>query len=287
MKGLIPDITNLRESLMIRGPLHDESLLQTLEAELAAARHELNDHRRIHRTQMHLAARVHRSLLPHPVRHPRIDIETRYVPVDGVGGDYCQIVFLDDACYVTICDVAGHGIGPALLATRVSSEVRRLALDRRRPRDIVQRVNEFVLESFCDTDLYLSFFAARLDLQRRALVYSGAGHPGPLLIRRGGGPVEVLQSQNVLLGVSAQCLCDEPEHTRMLDPGDRLILYTDGLTETANAEGELLGGARLGELARLRAGDVLSLADSVMEVVEGFRAGPVRDDMTLIVAEMK
>ena len=79
------------------------------------------------RTQAHLrlAADVHRSLLPSPARTDRAEIAVRYEPLAGVGGDYCQVHFPGEhVCYVTMYDVTGHGIGAALLATRVSSEVR-------------------------------------------------------------------------------------------------------------------------------------------------------------------
>ena len=177
--------------------------IQQLEAELSAVKRELERRDQAWQGQLQIAARVHESLLPRPVRHPQIDIDTRYVPVDRVGGDYCQVLFPDESiCYVTMCDVAGHGVGPALLATRVSSEVRRLVLDRLRPMEIVQGLNAFIVDHFRDAELFLSFFAAKLDLTRRLLTYSGAGHPGPFLIREGSEPIEVLESQNLLVGVA-------------------------------------------------------------------------------------
>jgi serine phosphatase RsbU (regulator of sigma subunit) len=78
---------------------------------------------------LQLAAKVHRSLLPLPVQTDRIDVDVRYLPVEQVGGDYCQVRFpSEDVCYITMCDVTGHGIGAAWLATRVSSEVRHSVL---------------------------------------------------------------------------------------------------------------------------------------------------------------
>lgn len=267
----------------------DSLTIEQLETELDAVRRELTRREQMHQAHMQLAVRVHQSLLPRPVRHPRIEIDTRYVPADGIGGDYCQVLFPDEAtCYITICDVAGHGIGPALLATRVSSEVRRLAQDRRRPMEIVQELNEFVLNHFTDTELQLTFFAARLDLEHHTAVYSGAGHPGPLLIRRSDGAVKVLKSQNLLLGAAEHCLSEEPQHVAALRPGDRLVFYTDGLTETRDAHGRLLGEASLAEMAAsVCAGSVFEVAGCILDRIAGFRAGPIRDDMTLIIAEVK
>ena len=177
----------------------DPTKIQQLEAELAATKRELKRREQEWRRQLDIAARVHHSRLPCPVRHPRIDIDTRYVPLEKVGRDYCQVLFPSKSCcYVTMCDVSGHGVGPGLMATRVSSEVRRLVSGQLRPMDIVQGLNAFILEHFRDTGLMLSFFAAQLDLERGRLTYSGAGHPGPLLIRKGSSPIEALNSQNLL-----------------------------------------------------------------------------------------
>ena len=263
--------------------------VRQLERDLAEARKKLDEREQLWQMHLKIAARVHRSLLPQPVRHDRIDIDTRYIPVEGIGGDYCQVVFPDAAtCYVTICDVTGHGIGASLLATRVSSEVRRMILEARRPVAIVRDLNAFVFESFRDTELQLSFFAVRFRLDTGRITYSGAGHPAPLLIRRDAGSVELLESRNMLIGVAENCLRDEPECSVTLTPGDRILFYSDGVTETRDADGTMLGQERLAAiLAGAPPGSVFDLAEAVLEQVHLYRAGPPLDDMTLIVANYK
>ena len=136
--------------------------------------------------------------------------------------------------------------------------------------------------------MQLSFFAARLDLKQRIVTYSGAGHPGPLLIRQGVGPIERLASQNLLIGVAEHCLSNSPEKASHLNPGDRLLFFTDGLTETLGAHDELLGEAGLATIAASRcACNVFDMADCIIEKIGRFRLGAVRDDMTLIIAELK
>ncbi len=263
--------------------------IQQLEAELAAVKRELERRDQAWQAQLQIAARVHDSLLPRPVRHPQIDIDTRYVPVDRVGGDYCQVLFPDESsCYVKMCDVTGNGVGPALLATRVSSEVRRLVLDRLRPMEIVQGLNAFIVEHFRDAQLFLSFFAAKFDLTRGVLTYSGAGHPGPLLIHEGSAPTEVLESQNLLVGAAEQCLSDEPEGMQQLKPQDRVLFFTDGLTETMDPSGQMLGTEGLARMATITCdGGLFDMADCILERLAAFRSGPPQDDMTLIIAELK
>jgi serine phosphatase RsbU (regulator of sigma subunit) len=107
------------------------------------------------------------------------------------------------------------------------------------------------------------------------------------LIRRD-NTVEQLVSQNLVIGVLDDCLTSEPQHSASLGPGDRLVFYTDGLTETVNADGRLLGAAGLAEIARHAMPlDLFGTADYILDRVARFQHGPTTDDMTLIVAEIK
>ena len=260
-----------------------------LEAELTATKQELKQRKQAWQRQLQIAARVHASLLPKPIRHPQISVDVRYVPADTVGGDYCQVLFPSESlCYVTICDVTGHGVGPALLATRVSSEVRRLVFQQLRPMEIVQRLNAFVFEHFSETNLMLSFFAAQFDLTRGIPTYSGAGHPGPLLIRHGSAAAEILESQNLLIGAREECLSDHAEDAQSVHRGDRVLLFTDGLTETMDASRDMLGTAGLLRVARNAcAGSLFDMADGILAQVAAFRSGPPQDDITLVIAELE
>lgn len=264
--------------------------IAALERELDAARVQLRSH--IDRAKsldldLNLAAKVHRTLLPRPLRNDRIEVDVRYVPFEKVGGDYCQVRFFDkDACYITMCDVVGHGVQGALLATRVSSEVRHWIRKGLSPQNIVQLLNSFIYEHFAETDMFLTFLASRIDLERRQITWSGAGHPSPILIRSDGTTREQLPSQNLIIGVQEECLADEPEHTLSLNPGDRLIFHTDGLMETADSTHKQLGIDGLVSLATgAMSVELFDMADHILDQITEY--GPPTDDRTLIVAEFK
>lgn len=269
--------------------LAEPEFVDELRGEVLAANRALAVARKELASQLRNAAQVHQSLLPAPVRHPQIDVDVRYLPIDAVGGDYCQVRFpKPSTCYVTMCDVSGHGIGPSLLATRVSSEVRHFILDGLRPINIVRSLSEFIYEHFHDTKLFLSFVSAQIDLDHRTITYSGAGHPPLLLLRCRAGLVQPLESQNTLIGVKKDCLSEEPEHTRTLAAGDRLVFFTHGLTETTDMEGRQLGQEKLAQIAcDALSADIFDMADVMLDQVARFRYGPPKDDMTLIVAEIK
>lgn len=261
-----------------RDPLQEE--LDSARRELRECQHNLHDH-------LTLAAKVHQSFLPQSARHPRLNVSVAFVPVDGLGGDYCQTVFPNDReCYLTICDVTGHGIDAALLASRVSSEVRYLVFQHLRPCQIVSEINAFVWKYFRETSLQLSLFVAHLDLIEGRVTHSGAGHPAQLLIRQDGHSVEKLASQNMLIGVQQECMSGEPEDSATIEVGDHLMLFTDGLPETMRSDGQMLGDDQLIDLAMgshcRSAGD---MAACVLERVRAFGSEAQRDDMTLILAE--
>jgi len=262
--------------------------VQRLRREIRATRRELDVYRASLERELELAAKVHRSLLPDPIRDPRINVDVRYIPIEQVGGDYCQVRFADpETFFINICDVTGHGIGPALLATRVSSEVRYGILYGRSPREIVRCLNRFIYDHFDETDLYLSFVVARIDLWRRSITWCGAGHPSPLLIRGDGTSVEQLESRNPLIGIFKDVLDDEPEGTLELHCGDRLIFYTDGIFEVNDAEGRQLGTSGLARIAaESKSLDLFESADHILDRVAQFNHGPITDDRTLIVAEI-
>lgn len=269
------------------GHLKDRPNLDRLQEELDAARRQLQDFRHASQSHLKLAAKVHESFLPQPVRHPRLNISVAFVPVDGLGGDYCQTIFPNDLeCYLTICDVTGHGIDAALLASRVSSQVRYLVSQHLRPCQIVSEINAFVWKYFRETDLQLSLFVAHLNLMEGRVTHSGAGHPTQLLVRRDGRHVDKLVSQNMLIGVQQECMGVEPEHGSTIEVGDRLVLFTDGFPETNGGDGQMFGDERLIELA---AGSSCrsagNMAECILERVRAFGSEAQHDDLTLIMAE--
>lgn len=268
---------------------NDEPFLdRALEAIRAELRRQLLRDK-VHHLDLELGAKVQGTLLPKQLHHEKIDVDVVYRPFEEIGGDYCQVRIADEkTCYITMCDVTGHGVAAGLLATRVSSEVRHWIMERLAPKDIVELLNTFILDHFGDTGLYLSFIAAQIDLDRGRITWSSAGHPSPLLIRNNGKTVERLNSQNAWIGINSTILTTEPEHDLPLEKGDRLVFHTDGLTESLDREGRLLGIEGLERVALVAACmDLFEMADKILNDIARDFDGPITDDKTLIVAEIK
>ncbi len=277
------DTTRNVESKSIDEIMSDPGFVKELLDQASAAQQRIERH-------LNIASQVHRSLLPSQIKHPQIDVDVKYIPLETVGGDYCQVLFPDpSACYITMCEAGGHGVVAALLATRISSEVRHFVRDRLAPVAILRALNAFLYESFASTGLSPSFLATRIDLENRTVSYSGSGQLNALVLNAADGHAQRLDCQNRLLGIEENCLSAEPEHTRILASGDRLVMYSDGLNDMTSPAGETLGQTRVEAIAvESRSVGLFEMADYILDRAAAFRDGrPPEDDVTLIVAEIK
>lgn len=256
---------------------------------LEAAHKELLRKERMADNDLRIAKLVHESLLPKGISRPEIDIDVKYVPVERVGGDYCHIQFpMHRYCVLTLCDVSGHGMASALLAARVSSHLRLVTMNERDPVVITSELNRFLRSHFSDTGLFVTFLALTIDLETGNASYCGAGHPGPILYRAREQTATTLASQNLPVGIIDDFLRQPPMGQFQLRPGDRLILYTDGLTETMNSLRQPLRPRGLETwLIEAKQVPLFQLGDWILERVAEFRSGPPHDDMTLLLLEMR
>jgi len=236
-----------------------------------------------------LAERVHSSLIPRSYHGDNLHVHVRYLPVQGVGGDYADIVpAADGKCYTVIFDISGHGIAPALLANRVSGEIHRMLSQGASPADLTAEINSFLIRRFDETGLYLTFFCCLYDTKRRTLRYSGGGHPPAILLRDDGGAgSQLLESQNGILGAFDNAIEDQPEDTIEIMPGDKIVLYTDGLVDAGQSLGvpmTLAGLVSLFEsIAHMGPG---SFSGHVIDQITRGNQSALDDDITLITAHV-
>jgi len=188
-----------------------------------------------------LARRIHRSLLPDNLRDERVDVAVHYEEHAMLGGDYCSVFKRsDDHLFLCVYDVTGHGLPSALLAARISSFVQHEITVARHPCEALDSLNRFVAGYFNGLGIYATFLCVEIDLLRRSIAYAGAGHPPALLLRRD-GTSESLDSLSPLIGLFPEMGRNCRVSKTGFERGDRLLLFTDGLIETRNADGEMLG----------------------------------------------
>lgn len=264
----------------VQKPWEDVTLLEILEREVADARAE---RRRDHKQQREFeeARLIQRGLLPSSV--PQIaglDVAVAWQPANGVGGDCFDTLAFPSGLGISIADVAGKGLPAALLMSNLQAAVRAFAQETAAPSAICGSVNRLLCRNMA-SGRFVTFCYARIDAAGRRIAYSNAGHNPPLLVRAN-GTVERLDQGGMVLGVFPDNPYEQAELP--LRAGDRLLFYTDGITEVRNAGGEEYEEDKLAAAASAaRAEPVEVMKDAILADVNAFSGGQFEDDATLIV----
>ncbi|MGE0456150.1 MAG: PP2C family protein-serine/threonine phosphatase [Vicinamibacteria bacterium] len=234
-----------------------------------------------------VAASVQRALLPHPRDLPCLEIASEFLPVQEIGGDYYDVACAGDGRVAfAIGDVMGKGVSAALLASNLKALLRaHLLMPGLGPAEIVTRMNGL----FCEVTprgRFSTFFLGILDTRSGRLEFVNAGHDYPLVVRPDATVCELARGGTVL-GLLPDARYESGETT--LGPEDRLVLFTDGLSERGNENGELFGAGRLRQAAVASRHDAPRIAlYTMLGAIQDFSGGRAsEDDATLLVARLK
>ena len=251
-------------------------------AEEARAREEALIHLQEQEREIAEAKAIQEKLLPREIpQMPGYEIATAWQSARLVGGDYFDILPLDDQTLgICIADVAGKGMPAALLMSNLQAAVRGLSSLSIAPDLLCSRLNSIVYRN-TESDRFITFFYAHLDGSTRRLAYVNAGHNAPFVVRSDGSH-ERLRDGGAVLGVFASR--NYEMGSTQLSAGDRVILFTDGVTEACNPVGEEFGEARLLRLLEdHRTLSANELQAKIIAVVAEFSGGRWQDDATLLV----
>jgi hypothetical protein len=232
---------------------------------------------------LEVARQIQFGLLPfEPYERGGISIATSMRPANTVGGDYFDIVELgEEKIAVVVGDVAGKGMPAALLMALLQGSLRTLLTAGHRGADLLGKLNAHLCANIPSNRL-VTFFYGELDIEGGELHYLNAGHNAPFVIRYEGG-IERLPATGMALGIAPAAVFET--HQTRLGAGDRLFLYTDGVTEAFNRHDVEYGEERLRSfLEGHRHLSHNTLLDALIADVLAFCAGErPRDDMTLMV----
>ena len=255
---------------LLHRALNNEKRLATIDAELNAAR------------------QIQHSLLPR--QGPSIEEEllsVRYIPMDAVGGDFYDFIPIDDHRFgIMVADVTGHGIPAALIATMVKTASASQSHAVAEPSRVLAAMNDALYDQ---TDLhFVTVTYAYIDLEAHELRVASAGHPPPLIYspaRKAGNEIDI---NGIALGVLPVQSYDTA--TVPLAPGDRIVIYSDGVTEAAAPDGEEFSAERLLKMLVERS-DTTSdeFADYTLRQLIGWTKKPrlaLDDDLTLLVIDV-
>ncbi|HEX8171149.1 MAG TPA: SpoIIE family protein phosphatase [Thermoanaerobaculia bacterium] len=227
------------------------------------------------------ARAIQETLLPRAMpRIEGIDVSGIWQPARMMGGDYFDVIELGPReLAVCIGDVAGKGMPAALLMSGLQAAVRASASSS--PRDLCERVRRVVVSSLSG-GRFVTFFYATIDAATMTLRWCNAGHNAPILARADGSIVRLAEGGPAI----SRLFRDDPyrECELPLAAGDRLLLFTDGASETGDARGELFGETRLEAIAaNARGTDARELQQRVLDAVNAYRgSGEAEDDLTLV-----
>jgi serine phosphatase RsbU (regulator of sigma subunit) len=237
--------------------------------------------------ELEIARQVQARLFPQrPPPIESLEYAGGCIQARQVGGDYHDFLDLGRGRFgLAIADISGKGMAAALLMANLQANLRSqcaIALDE--PERLLRSVNQLFYEN-TDESAYATLFFAEYDDRTGRLRYANCGHLPPILRRRDGA-IEKLDATCTVLGLFEQWDCSIAESR--LFPGDTLVLYTDGITESFNPDGEEFGEQRLiASLLTHRELPPKAAIASIVEEVESFSSHRQHDDITLIVAKCK
>ena len=236
--------------------------------------------------ELNLARSIQQSLLP---RHLPDEGWFRAcgssVPSHQVGGDYFDVIPLSQSCWTMVAaDVSGKGVGSALLASLLQGAFITASANAAILQARVHALNRFLFQR-TEGEKYATVFYAIFELQGR-LQYLNAGHCSPLVVHANGS-WEYLETTGMPVGLMEAVEYGVAE--KQLSCGDKIVVYSDGVTEAQNDLGEFFGRKRLREAAQAQAtGSSRDLHDAIRSAVTGFTEGaPQSDDVTLVVIEYR
>jgi sigma-B regulation protein RsbU (phosphoserine phosphatase) len=235
--------------------------------------------------ELAVARRIQANMLP--AEAPELEgweVAGKNIQCKEVGGDYFDYFKTgENTVAIAIGDASGKGVPAALLMASIQSHLRVQAERESAPAVVLKKTNRWLVET-TDPECFVSLFLGILDTDSSTLTYSNAGHNPPLLVRSSGA-IGLLEEGGTVLGMLEG---DYGQGEVNLEPGDTIVLYTDGVVEERDSQGDMFGLERLVKMAmNSRRLDAKSLVETIIDEVSDFAEGDREDDTTVSVIRFK
>jgi phosphoserine phosphatase RsbU/P len=267
----------------VQKPWENARLLRVLRDQITVGRARRREQRLRATQDRELAAaeEIQQSLLPHHM--PNIEgaeLAVAWHPAGVVSGDYFDLIQFDlGRAALCVGDVMGKGMPAALVMSNLQALVKAFATAASPPHRLCEQINRAVCGNLPE-GRYITFFYGLFETASRRFVYANAGHNPPLLVRRDGRTARLTEG-GIVLGLFPESRYEKGEVK--LRAGDRLLCFTDGVTEAANEAGELFGEERLLQLlVEHRKRSASELREAILGAVADFSGGSFQDDVTLV-----
>jgi phosphoserine phosphatase RsbU/P len=268
---------------VVKARVRSHILLREARAQLASQLLALN-------TELETARQIQLSILPHSIpKLADLDIAAQYLPMTSVAGDFYDFIQIDDKHIgILIADVSGHGLPSALIASMLQVALTGQAGHATEPAKVLLGLNRALCGKF--TQNFVTAAYVYVDLEKNLMRYAGAGHPPMLQWRNSIGKTAQILENGLLLGMFGEASYEALEFP--LEPGDRYMLYTDGILEAANSAQEQFGADRLMSFMKNRKHlEAEPFSQTLLDDLAGWSNQAVgqgqQDDITLLVIDYK
>ncbi|MDJ1132803.1 PP2C family protein-serine/threonine phosphatase [Streptomyces iconiensis] len=240
----------------------------------------------VRRARMNIAAEMEwRQMPPRTSATNRVVVSSLMEPAYEVSGDAFDYAFSDSTVHLCVFDAMGHDTASGLVASLAVSTCRAARMDGADLQRTARDIEEAIVGQYGD-NTFVTGIIAELDAKTGTLEWVNRGHPAPVIIRDSRYPVELRKKPDVPLGVR----CDEREPVRSdrLQPGDRLVLYTDGITEARSPSGEQFGLERFTDFLVRHNADFLPAPETLRRLIAhhlDYHGGTLNDDATALLLE--
>jgi sigma-B regulation protein RsbU (phosphoserine phosphatase) len=236
---------------------------------------------------LEIAREIQRNLLPHKIpQFKNFDVVANTVFSKQVGGDYYDVITLDENHFcIAVADVSGKGVSAALMMANLQAFLKTICKQGMKIDDATGLINDLISENTTEGK-FITFFWALIDDEKKQILYVNAGHNPPLLIRH--GKIIKLDKGGIILGVMKTMIPYISENLQ-LEQNDLIVLFTDGVSEAMNQNGEEFSDERLEKLSlSLVEKSAFEISNTIQNEVSKFAYGTVQsDDITLMVIKVK
>lgn len=268
---------------IVKARVQSHILLREARAQLAKQLNVLN-------AELEMAHQIQLSILPHELpKLPGLDIAARFLPMESVGGDFYDFIRIDDKHLgILIADVSGHGLSSALIASMLQVALAGEVAHASQPAAVLAGLNKAVSGKFSNNFVTAAY--VYVDLEENLMRYAGAGHPPVMQYRNSMDKAVQILENGIVLGILEDSTYEALEIP--LEPGDRQVLYTDGILEAANPAQEMFGAEQFMRfLESNKSLNADQFADALLAKIDCWTGQSSeqgqQDDLTLVLFDFK